>query len=93
MPSIEPLAPFAANDPGDFEELRQTCLKIIRAWIAADGEPWDELVHDFFLIDAQGDDVAADPEAGAREKADFFRVFYPVFIEARDAIFGVAGKR
>ena len=68
MPSTESLAPFASSDPRDFEELRQTCLKIIRAWIAADGEPWDDLVHDFFLIDAQGDDVAADPEVGRRKK-------------------------
>ena len=91
MPSAETLAPFLTSDPNDFAALRLTCFNIINAWINAGGEPWDDPVHDFFLIDAQGDDVGHWGGERATEEAEFFRDFYPVFIEARDALPGAAG--
>ena len=86
MPSPVTLASFVADEPTNFAELTTACRNIIDAWLAAGGEPTDDIVIGIYGIDSQVDEVGMCGRERAEDEADFYRVFYPAFIAERDAI-------
>jgi hypothetical protein len=75
-----------ANDPQSFSELVETSRKFIGAWVNAGGDSTDKLILPFVSIDSQADDVGRWGVTREVDETDFYRTFYPAFIEARDDV-------
>jgi hypothetical protein len=85
VPSASVLEPLLALDPANTEELVQACRRFINAWDQAGNDLLDDLVIGFVSIDSQADDIGRWERDPDEDSADFYKMFYPAFIEEREA--------
>jgi hypothetical protein len=85
VPSASVLEPLLALDPANTEELVQACRRFIKAWNEAGNDRVNDLVIGFVSIDSQADDIGLFERDRDADSADFYKMFYPAFIEEREA--------